>query len=155
MENLATAFLGLSREERSLLNAIESGMKAHEWVPSSIISDISGLPARKVDFLLGRLFEKKLVERDVLHGVEEQAASRTVAAPAAQAQRREKRMGMSPRVCGSGGAAVRRHPGQCQGGGMPASIRLNAGRLRVRCTKTIILIAKDLRSTKASARKGL
>ena len=67
MENLATAFLGLSREERSLLNAIESGMKAHEWVPSSIISDISGLPARKVDFLLGRLFEKKLVERESLH----------------------------------------------------------------------------------------
>ncbi|HQQ37161.1 MAG TPA: serine/threonine protein kinase, partial [Methanothrix sp.] len=67
MENLATAFLSLSREERSLLGAIESGMKAHEWVPSSIISDISGLPARKVDFLLGRLFEKKLVERESLH----------------------------------------------------------------------------------------
>ena len=67
MENLATAFLGLSREERSLLSAIESGMKAHEWVPSSIISDISGLPARKVDFLLDRLFEKKLVERESLH----------------------------------------------------------------------------------------
>ena len=67
MENLATAFLGMSREERSLLSAIESGMKAHEWVPSSIISDISGLPARKVDFLLDRLFEKKLVERESLH----------------------------------------------------------------------------------------
>ncbi|HNQ55417.1 MAG TPA: RIO1 family regulatory kinase/ATPase [Methanothrix sp.] len=67
MENLATAFLSLSREERALLGAIESGMKAHEWVPSSIISDISGLPARKVDFLLGRLFEKKLVERESLH----------------------------------------------------------------------------------------
>ena len=67
MENLALAFLGLSREERSLLSAIESGMKAHQWVPSSIISDISGLPARKVDFLLGRLFEKKLVERESLH----------------------------------------------------------------------------------------
>lgn len=67
MENLATAFLSLSREERSLLGAIESGMKAHEWVPSSIISEISGLPARKADFLLGRLFEKKLVERESLH----------------------------------------------------------------------------------------
>ena len=67
MENLAAAFLGLNREERSLLAAIESGMKGHEWVPSSIISDISGLPARKVDFLLGRLFEKKLVERESLH----------------------------------------------------------------------------------------
>ena len=67
MDNLAVAFLSLSREERSLLTAIESGMKGHEWVPSSIISDISGLPARKVDFLLGRLFEKKLVERESLH----------------------------------------------------------------------------------------
>jgi len=67
VENLAAAFLGLNREERSLLSAIESGMKAHQWVPSSIISDISGLPARKVDFLLGRLFEKKLVERESLH----------------------------------------------------------------------------------------
>ena len=67
MDNLAVAFLSLSREERSLLAAIESGMKGHEWVPSSIISDISGLPARKVDFLLGRLFEKKLVERESLH----------------------------------------------------------------------------------------
>lgn len=67
VENLATAFLGLSREERSLLSAIESGMKAHEWVPSSIISEISGLPARKADFLLGRLFERKLVERESLH----------------------------------------------------------------------------------------
>jgi len=67
VENLATAFLSLSREERSLLGAIESGMKAHEWVPSSFISEISGLPARKADFLLGRLFEKKLVERESLH----------------------------------------------------------------------------------------
>jgi len=67
VDNLAAAFLGMSREERSLLAAIESGMKGHEWVPSSIISDISGLPARKVDFLLGRLFEKKLVERESLH----------------------------------------------------------------------------------------
>jgi len=67
VENLAAAFLGLSREERSLLSAIESGMRAHEWVPSSIISETSGLPARKADFLLGRLFEKKLVERESLH----------------------------------------------------------------------------------------
>ena len=67
MDNLAVAFLSLSREERSLLAAIESGMKGHEWVPSSIISELSGLPTRKVDFLLGRLFEKKLVERESLH----------------------------------------------------------------------------------------
>ena len=67
MENLALAFLGLSREERALLRAIESGMKDHQSVPSSIISQISGLPARKADFLLDRLFEKKLVERESLH----------------------------------------------------------------------------------------
>ena len=67
MENLALAFLGLSREERALLRAIESGMKDHQSVPSSIISQLSGLPARKVDFLLGQLFEKKLVERESLH----------------------------------------------------------------------------------------
>ncbi len=67
MENLALAFLGLSREERSLLSAIESGMKDHQSVPSSIISQLSGLPARKADFLLDRLFEKKLVEKESLH----------------------------------------------------------------------------------------
>ena len=67
MESLASAFLSLSREEHSLLSAIESGMKTHQWVPSFIISEISGLPARKVDFLLGELFEKKLVERESLH----------------------------------------------------------------------------------------
>jgi len=67
VENLSAAFLSLSREERSLLSAIESGMKTHQWVPSFVISEISGLPARKVDFLLGELFEKKLVERESLH----------------------------------------------------------------------------------------
>jgi RIO kinase 2 len=67
VDNLAAAFLGMSREERSLLAAIESGMKGHEWVPSSIISELSGLPTRKVDFLLGRLFKKKLVEKESLH----------------------------------------------------------------------------------------
>ncbi|MGV8175936.1 MAG: RIO1 family regulatory kinase/ATPase [Methanothrix sp.] len=67
MENLASAFLGLSKEERSLLRAIESGMKTHEWVPSFVVSEISGLPARKVDFLLSQLFERKLVERESMH----------------------------------------------------------------------------------------
>ncbi len=67
MQNLAEAFLGLSKEDRSLLSAIETGMKTHEWVPSYVISELSGLPVRKVDFLLGRLFEKKLVEKESLH----------------------------------------------------------------------------------------
>lgn len=67
MENLAEALLGLSREDRSLLSAIETGMKTHEWVPSYVISELSGLPVRKVEFRLGQLFEKKLVERESMH----------------------------------------------------------------------------------------
>ncbi|MGB5101517.1 MAG: RIO1 family regulatory kinase/ATPase [Methanothrix sp.] len=67
MENLAEALLGLSREDRSLLSAIETGMKTHEWVPSFVISELSGLPVRKVEFRLGQLFEKKLVERESMH----------------------------------------------------------------------------------------
>ena len=67
MENLAQAFLGLSKEDRSLLSAIETGMKTHEWVPSYVISELSGLPVRKVEFRLGQLFEKKLVDRESMH----------------------------------------------------------------------------------------
>ena len=67
MENLAEALSGLSKEDRSLLSAIESGMKTHEWVPSFVISELSGLPVRKVEFRLGQLFEKKLVERESMH----------------------------------------------------------------------------------------
>ena len=67
MENLALAFLGLSKEDRSLLSAIETGMKTHEWVPSFVISEISGLPVRKVEFRISQLFEKKLVEQESIH----------------------------------------------------------------------------------------
>jgi RIO kinase 2 len=67
VENLALALLGLSREDRSLLSAIETGMKTHEWVPSYVVSELSGLPVRKVEFRLGQLFEKKLVERESMH----------------------------------------------------------------------------------------
>ena len=59
--------MGLSREDRSLLSAIETGMKTHEWVPSFVISELSGLPVRKVEFRLGQLFEKKLVDRESMH----------------------------------------------------------------------------------------
>lgn len=59
--------MGLSREDRSLLSAIETGMKTHEWVPSFVISELSGLPVRKVEYRLGQLFEKKLVERESMH----------------------------------------------------------------------------------------
>ncbi|MDD2754061.1 MAG: serine/threonine protein kinase [Methanothrix sp.] len=67
MENLAEALSGLSKDDRSLLSAIETGMKTHEWVPSFVISELSGLPVRKVEFRLGLLFEKKLVERESMH----------------------------------------------------------------------------------------
>lgn len=50
-----------------MLSAIETGMKTHEWVPSYVISELSGLPVRKVEFRLGQLFEKKLVERESMH----------------------------------------------------------------------------------------
>lgn len=59
--------MGLSREDRSLLSAIETGMKTHEWVASYVVSELSGLPVRKVEFRLGQLFEKKLVERESMH----------------------------------------------------------------------------------------
>jgi len=67
VENLAEALLGLSKDDRSLLSAIETGMKTHEWVPSFVISELSGLSVRKVEFRLGQLFEKKLVERESMH----------------------------------------------------------------------------------------
>lgn len=60
-------FLGLSEEEFSVLSAVETGMRTHEWVPSFAIAELSGLPARKADFLLTRLFEKKLVEKESIH----------------------------------------------------------------------------------------
>jgi RIO kinase 2 len=67
VEKLAEALLGLSKDDRSLLSAIETGMKTHEWVPSFVISELSGLPVRKVEYRLGQLFEKKLVERESMH----------------------------------------------------------------------------------------
>jgi len=67
VENLAETLLGLSKDDRSLLSAIETGMKTHEWVPSFVIAELSGLPVRKVEFRLGHLFEKKLVERESMH----------------------------------------------------------------------------------------
>ncbi len=67
MENLAKAFLTLRGEDFSLLGAIESGMRAHEWVPLPEISRLSGLSARKAGYRLGLLFEQKLVSRETLH----------------------------------------------------------------------------------------
>ena len=67
MENLAKAFLTLRREDFSLLGAIESGMRDHEWVPLPEISQLSGLSARKAGYRLGLLFEQKLVSRETLH----------------------------------------------------------------------------------------
>ena len=67
VENLAEAFLGLSREDLSLLGAIESGMKTHEWVPSFLITKYAGLSASKSEYRLQHLFEKKLVVREAQH----------------------------------------------------------------------------------------
>jgi len=67
VENLAKAFLTLRGEDFSLLGAIESGMRDHEWVPLPEISRLSGLSARKAGYRLGLLFEQKLVSRETLH----------------------------------------------------------------------------------------
>ena len=67
VENLAEAFLGLSREDLSVLGAIETGMKTHEWVPSFLITKIAGLSASKSEYRLQHLFEKKLVVREAQH----------------------------------------------------------------------------------------
>jgi len=67
VENFAETYLKLSREDFSLLGAIEAGMKDHEWVPISEISQLSGLPLRKVEHRLEQLFELKLVTRETLH----------------------------------------------------------------------------------------
>jgi RIO kinase 2 len=67
VENLAEAFLSLGREDKSVLGAIETGMRTHEWVPTFVISQLSGLPARKVEYRLKLLFERKLVERESMH----------------------------------------------------------------------------------------
>lgn len=50
-----------------MLGAIEIGMRDHEWVPIHVISQISGLPARKAEYKLGLLFEQKLVDRENIH----------------------------------------------------------------------------------------
>jgi len=67
VENLAEAFLSLCKEDKSVLGAIEIGMRTHEWVPTFVISQLSGLSARKVEFRLKLLFERKLVERESMH----------------------------------------------------------------------------------------
>ncbi len=59
--------MSLSKEDFSLLSAIETGMRAHEWVPLSEISELSGLSARKVAYRLGILFRQKLVMQEVIH----------------------------------------------------------------------------------------
>jgi RIO kinase 2 len=66
VENLAEAFLGLEREDFSLLSAIELGMRDHEWVPLPEIARLSGLTGRKAEYRLGLLFKKKLIRREAL-----------------------------------------------------------------------------------------
>jgi len=66
VENLAEAFLGLEREDFSLLGAIEFGMRDHEWVPLQEIARLSGLSGRKAEYRLGLLFKRKLIRREAL-----------------------------------------------------------------------------------------
>lgn len=69
MENLAEAFLELSREDLSVLGAIETGLRDHEWVPVPEITRSTGLSARKVEHRLRLLLEHKMVSRQTLHYV--------------------------------------------------------------------------------------
>jgi RIO kinase 2 len=69
VENLAEAFLSLTREDLSVLGAIETGMRTHEWVPIPEVSRLCGLNARKTEHRLGQLFERKLVVQEKLHYV--------------------------------------------------------------------------------------
>jgi RIO kinase 2 len=67
VENLAETFLSLCKEDFSLLGAIETGMRTHEWVPTFVISQLASLSASKVEYRLQHLFEKKMVVRESLH----------------------------------------------------------------------------------------
>lgn len=67
MENLAETFLRLSRDDFSLLRAIEAGMRGHEWVPLPDIARISGLPLRRAEYRLRLLSDMKLVSWQTLH----------------------------------------------------------------------------------------
>ncbi len=67
MENLAETFLKLSREDLSVLSAIEAGMRDHEWVPIPEISRLSGVSPRKVDYRLHVLSDMKLVTKTTIH----------------------------------------------------------------------------------------
>jgi RIO kinase 2 len=67
VENLAEAFLKLKPEDFSVLGAIETGMRAHEWVPVPEITRITGLSDRKVEHRLRILLEQKMVSRETLH----------------------------------------------------------------------------------------
>jgi RIO kinase 2 len=67
VDNPAEAFLRLSREDLSVLSSIETGMRAHEWVPIQEIARQSGLPLRKVEYRLRILSEQKLVTRTTIH----------------------------------------------------------------------------------------
>jgi RIO kinase 2 len=67
VENLANLFLGLSKEDLSVLRAVEAGMKDHEWVPLPEIARSCGLAERRSEFRLRALSQKKLVFQENLH----------------------------------------------------------------------------------------
>lgn len=67
MENLADLFLGLGKEDLSVLRAVEAGMRNHEWVPLPAIARYSGLAERRSELRLRALSKKKLVFQENLH----------------------------------------------------------------------------------------
>jgi RIO kinase 2 len=67
VENLAYLFLGLSKEDLSVLRAVEAGMRDHEWVPLPEIARSCGLSERRSEFRLASLSQKKLVFIENLH----------------------------------------------------------------------------------------
>jgi RIO kinase 2 len=67
VESLAENFLKLSKEDLAVLGSIETGMRAHEWVPIQEISRLSGIDLRRVEYRLRLLSEMKLVAKTTIH----------------------------------------------------------------------------------------
>jgi RIO kinase 2 len=66
VKNLADLFLELSKEDLSVLRAVEVGMRGHEWVPLPEIARSCGLAERRTEFRLASLSRKKLVFQESL-----------------------------------------------------------------------------------------
>jgi RIO kinase 2 len=67
VENLAELFLGLEKEDLSVLRAVEAGMRDHEWVPLPEIARSCGLAERRAEFRLASLSQRRMVFLENLH----------------------------------------------------------------------------------------